>query len=226
MAAAQRLDPADDAGAAAEGDDGDALGGADLERAPDRAGVRRQEHRVGRRVEPPAAQSRQVRVAAAGRVPQPVLGFRRRRWPRRPRRPAPAAAARLRAARSAPARRRAATARARRFARAASPAPARRAAARPSGRPSPTTSSRGAGSRQRPLQPVQRRVEDLALAAAQHRRAEARHPAQPLLGGEADLGAAVGGAAGRSRPTSCADGARTGCPRAAAPRRSARPRPS
>ena len=51
VAAAQRLDAADDAGAAAEGDHGDALRRAGLEHRGDRLGVGRQQDGVGRRLE-------------------------------------------------------------------------------------------------------------------------------------------------------------------------------
>ena len=77
MGAAQRLDPADDAGAAAERDDRDALR-ARRRRARVRTavGVGGQQDRVGRRVEAAAAQPRQVGVAAPGRVADAVLGRR------------------------------------------------------------------------------------------------------------------------------------------------------
>ena len=71
--AAQRRDPADDAGAAAVGDDGDPLCGADVEHAPHGRRVAGKQDGVGRGVEAAAAQPRQVGVAAAGRVADPVL---------------------------------------------------------------------------------------------------------------------------------------------------------
>ena len=191
VGAAQRLDPADDAGAAAEGDDGDALGRRRRSSTRlHRVGVGGQHDGVGRRLELAGAQPGEVDVAAAGRVAEPVLGagedvLLADRLDQRLRQRLGAAAARSR-----PARRRAAPAAARRSARAASPAPARRARARSRGRPTPTTSSRGAArSRQRPLDPVERLVEQRALAAPHHRRAEPREAAQGLRGARRHLGA-------------------------------------
>ena len=94
VVAAQRLDPADHAGAAAEGDDRDSLGGADLDRPPQRLGVGGHQHRVGSVLERAVAQPRQVDVAASRRRGAAGPRRRRRRSPPPPRRPAPAAAPR------------------------------------------------------------------------------------------------------------------------------------
>ncbi len=67
-------DAADDAGATAEGDDRHPLRRADLEHPAHLLRVGRADDGVGRRIEAAAAQSRQVRVTAPGRVPEAVLG--------------------------------------------------------------------------------------------------------------------------------------------------------
>ena len=74
VGAAQRLDPADDAGAAAVGDDGDALRGAGLEDRRQPPGVVDEDDGVGGRLQPARAQPGEVGVAAAGRVADAVLG--------------------------------------------------------------------------------------------------------------------------------------------------------
>ena len=213
--------------------------GADVEHAAHRVGVGGQHDRVGRRLEAAAAQPRQVGVAAAGGVAQPVLvpSEDRLRADRLDQRRA--AAARPPAARSPPARAPAARARSSpiRSRSTASASASSSGAIAGSPHPHHFESRRGAlmslmgarlasRSRQRPLDPVERLVEDRALAAAHHRRAEPRHPLQRLHRAEVDLGPAVLARAARSRPASCAGGARTACPPAPAPRRSARPRPS
>ena len=62
VGAAQRLDPADDAGAAAEGDDGDALAGADVEDPAQRLGVGRA---ARPRRAPPRARRARIRARSA-----------------------------------------------------------------------------------------------------------------------------------------------------------------
>src|SRR6187551_713348 len=71
---AQRLDPADHAGPAAVGNDGDSLSGADLKHKAHRLGVGGQQDGVGGGLEAPTAQPGQVDVTASGRVADPVLG--------------------------------------------------------------------------------------------------------------------------------------------------------
>ena len=83
---ATAVDAADHAGAAAERDHGDPLARADLEHVGDLGGVAGHDHRVGRRVEAPAAQTDEVRVAASRRSPHALLVGDAGRSPGSPRR--------------------------------------------------------------------------------------------------------------------------------------------
>jgi hypothetical protein len=73
VVAAQRLDPADDAGAAAEGHDRDALRCADLQYPAQRLRVGGHHHPVRSGLQRPVSQPRQVDVAAPGCVAEPIL---------------------------------------------------------------------------------------------------------------------------------------------------------
>ncbi len=77
VGAAHRLDPADHAGAAAEGHDRDARGGAGVDCPSQRLGVGRHKHRVGGALKRSVAQACQIHVTAPGGVAQPVLVSRK-----------------------------------------------------------------------------------------------------------------------------------------------------
>ena len=73
VGAAQGLDPADHAGAAAERHHGDVVRRAGVDQPTDGGRVGGDEDRVGSVLQPARAQPRQVDIAAADRVAQPVL---------------------------------------------------------------------------------------------------------------------------------------------------------
>ena len=231
--AAQRLDPADDAGAAAEGDDGDALGRAGVEQ---RAAPRRR-RRAPRPRRGPSLEARR-RASAPGRRSRGRCAWRSRSSSAVEDRVGADRVDQRRRQRLAPraARSRSSCARQRPRLELADPLAqdrqrrSRRAPAR-SHRVAPPPPLRVAARRRltlsASLDPVERLVEDRALAAAHHRRAQPRHARAASAPRRAPTcGALPAPRAARSRPASCAGAWRTACPPAAAPRRSARSRPS
>ncbi len=226
VVAAQRLDPADHAGAAAEGDNRNALRRAELQNAFHLVRVGRQHHGVRRRIEPAGAQAGEIDVAAAGGVAQAVLGAGEdvllpdgldQRWAAAP---GPAAARSQSSSGERRCRPQLADPLAQRLQRRpvelgrdrrVPPPPPLRVAARPahvSARSSPSSASSSSAPCPRRIigEPSRERPRSVWAAAS----VTAVPPSVV--------------AQGRPRPRSGAGGARTACPGSAAPSRSARPR--